>query len=122
MAARTNSSWAPRGPRRRSRPSLRMRFKCANRISIFLRSRRDCEAVGAGIRPGHVSGVFMDGARDLTGWFLRAALRLEWTSIAVELACAIQKRFAFVYGAAGSELHSAGAATDVACRIISKVA
>ena len=43
MAARTNSSWAPRGPRSRSRPSLRMRFKCANRILIFfLRSRRDC--------------------------------------------------------------------------------
>ncbi len=41
MAARTNSSWAPRGPRSRSRPSLRMRFKCANRISIFLRSCRD---------------------------------------------------------------------------------
>jgi hypothetical protein len=41
MAARTNSSWAPRGPRSRSRPSLRIRFKCANRISIFLRSRRD---------------------------------------------------------------------------------
>ena len=31
MAARTNSSWAPRGPRSRSRPSFRMRFKCANR-------------------------------------------------------------------------------------------
>jgi hypothetical protein len=41
MAARTNSSWAPRGPRSRSRPSRRMRFKCANRISIFLRSCRD---------------------------------------------------------------------------------
>jgi len=63
----------------------------------------------------------MDVARDLTGWFL-AALRLEWTSIAVELACAIQKRFAFVYRAAGSELRSAGAAIDVAYRIISKVA
>src|ERR1700733_12960136 len=42
MAARTNLFWAPRGPRSRSRPSLRMRFKCANRISIFLRSRCDC--------------------------------------------------------------------------------
>jgi hypothetical protein len=41
MAARTNSSWAPCGPRSRSRPSLRMRFRCANRISIFLRLRRD---------------------------------------------------------------------------------
>jgi hypothetical protein len=29
MAARTNSSWAPRGPRSRSRPSFRVRFKCA---------------------------------------------------------------------------------------------
>jgi hypothetical protein len=42
MAASTNSSWAPRGPRSRSRPSRRMRFRCANRISIFFRSRRDC--------------------------------------------------------------------------------
>jgi hypothetical protein len=42
MAARTNSSCAPRGPRSRSLSSRRMRFKCANRISIFLRSRRDC--------------------------------------------------------------------------------
>jgi hypothetical protein len=42
MAARTNSSWAPCGPRSRSRPSFRMRFKCANRILIFLRSCRDC--------------------------------------------------------------------------------
>jgi hypothetical protein len=41
MAARTNSSRAPRGPRSRGRQSFRMRFKCANRISIFLRSRRD---------------------------------------------------------------------------------
>src|ERR1700731_3168556 len=41
MAARTNSSWAPRGPRSRSRPSFRMRFKCANLISIFLRACRD---------------------------------------------------------------------------------
>ena len=29
-------------PRSRSRSSLRMRFICANRTSIFLRSRRDC--------------------------------------------------------------------------------
>lgn len=31
------SSWAPCGPRNRSRPSVRMRFNCANLISIFLR-------------------------------------------------------------------------------------
>ena len=42
MAARTNSSWASRGPRSRSRASFIMRFKCAKRISIFFRSCRDC--------------------------------------------------------------------------------
>src|SRR6202044_4195107 len=99
MAARTNSSWAPRGPRSRSRPSFRMRFRCANRISIFFPSRL-LESFGAGERPGNVSGVFMDVARDLARWFLRAALRFEWADIAVELAGTIQKRLAFVHGAA----------------------
>ena len=43
-----------------------MRFKCANRISIFLRSRRDClKALGASERSGDVSGMLMDIARDL---------------------------------------------------------
>jgi hypothetical protein len=32
----------PLKPRSRNRSSLRIRFICANRISIFLRSRRDC--------------------------------------------------------------------------------
>jgi hypothetical protein len=38
-AARWNSSRAPHGPRNRSRSSFKMRFKCANNISTFLRSR-----------------------------------------------------------------------------------
>ena len=38
----STSSLAPLKPRSRSRSSLRMRFMCANRISTFLRSRRDC--------------------------------------------------------------------------------
>jgi hypothetical protein len=42
MAANVNSNWAPLGPRRRNRLSRRMRFRCANSISTFLRSRRDC--------------------------------------------------------------------------------
>ena len=40
------AAWAPRGPRSRSRPSLKMRFKCANCISIRLRSRRDRSNAG----------------------------------------------------------------------------
>src|SRR5665647_1165833 len=40
VAARRNSSCAPFGPRSRRRPRLRMRLRCANSISTFLRSRR----------------------------------------------------------------------------------
>jgi hypothetical protein len=32
------------------RPSFRIRFKCANRISIFLRSRRDCSKASVSAR------------------------------------------------------------------------
>ena len=56
-----------------------MRFKCANRISIFLRSRRDrLKALGAGERPGDVAGMLMNVARDLAKRFLRTALRSEF--------------------------------------------
>src|ERR1044071_6362987 len=41
VAARWNSSRAPFGPRNRSRSSLRMRFRCANSISTFLRWWRE---------------------------------------------------------------------------------
>ena len=41
VAARWNSSLAPQGPRNRSLPSPRMRFRCANSISTFLRSLQD---------------------------------------------------------------------------------
>src|ERR1700694_5348853 len=33
IAANVNSNWAPYGPRNRSRPSRKIRFKCANSIS-----------------------------------------------------------------------------------------
>ena len=41
IAASVNSSWAPRGPRSRRRPSRRMRLRCANLISMRLRSCRE---------------------------------------------------------------------------------
>lgn len=41
VAVSSTSSFAPVSPRRRSRSSLWMRFMCANRISTFLRSRRE---------------------------------------------------------------------------------
>jgi hypothetical protein len=48
-------------------------------------------ALGGGERPGNVSGMLVDIARDLARWFLWAALRFEWANVAIELAGAIQK-------------------------------
>ena len=42
IAANVNSNWAPHGPRNRSRPSRKIRFKCANSISTRFLSRDDC--------------------------------------------------------------------------------
>ena len=42
IAANVNSNWAPHGPRNRSRPSRKIRFKCANSISTRFLSREDC--------------------------------------------------------------------------------
>ena len=66
------------------------------------------KALGASERPGSVSGVFMDIARDLARWFFWTAPRFKLAYIAVELACTIQKRLALVHGAARSEPLSAG--------------
>ena len=42
IAANVNSNWAPLSPRKRSRPSRRMRLRWANSISTRFLSRRDC--------------------------------------------------------------------------------
>jgi hypothetical protein len=52
IAANVNSNWAPHGPRNRSRPSRRIRFKCANSISTRFLSRDDCLNVSAWPAPG----------------------------------------------------------------------
>jgi hypothetical protein len=54
MAASVNSSCAPRGPRNRRRPSLRMRFKWANSISRITWSHRGVEraSIGYTVEPG----------------------------------------------------------------------
>jgi hypothetical protein len=53
---------------------------------------------------------------------LRTALWFEWAYIAVKLAGAIQKRLAFMYGAACPKLLAAGAIVDVVGPVILKVA
>ena len=58
-------------------------------LDLFAFTSRLLEAFGVRERTGNVSGVFMDVARDPTGWLLWAALRFEWTYIAIVLAGAI---------------------------------
>ena len=122
MAARTNSSWAPRGPRSRSRPSFRMRFRCANRISIFLRSRRDVSkpSVPASDRATSRAfscmsrGILRDGSFGqhcgLSGHTSQSSLLARYKSVFPRARC---RSF---------ELLSSRAVVDVAGRIISKVA
>ncbi len=65
----------PCGPRSGSRPSLRMRFRCANRISTFLRSCRDSslpsvpEECRSPVSPGPLRRRigWRDKLRDLVG-------------------------------------------------------
>ena len=61
-------------------------------------------------------GILRDGS---SFW---QPLRFEWANVAIELACAIQKRLALMHGAACSKPLSAGAVVDVVGRVISKVA
>jgi hypothetical protein len=69
-------------------------------LDLLALMSRLLEALGARERPGNVSGVLMDVARDLARWFFWTALRFERAYIAVELAGTIQKRLALVHGAA----------------------
>src|SRR5712675_2581202 len=95
---------------------------CEPHLDLLALPSRLLKALGASERPGNVSGVFMDVARDLARWIFWTALRFKRAYIAVELARTIQKRLALVHGAARSEPLSARAVVDVVGRIISKVA
>lgn len=64
-----------------------LRFRCANRISIFLRSRRDCsKPLGGCERPGNVSGrptPYRRGSPDTPsprGWISPSDPAAQWTS------------------------------------------
>jgi hypothetical protein len=72
---------------------------CEPHLDLLALTPRLLKALSAGERPGNVSGMLMDIARDLARWFFWTALRFERAYIAVELAGAIQKRLALMYGA-----------------------
>jgi hypothetical protein len=95
---------------------------CEPHLDFLPFTSRLLKAVGASERPGDVSGVLMDIARDLARWVLWTALRFEWTYIAVELAGAIQKGLALMHGTTRAKSLPARAVINVARRVISKVA
>ena len=77
-------------------------------LDLLALAPRPLKVLGANERSGDVAGMLMDIARDLARRSFWAALRFEWAYIAVELAGAIQKRLAFMYGAACPQLLAAG--------------
>jgi hypothetical protein len=50
---------------------------CEPHLDLLALTSRLLKALGASERPGNVSGMLMDVARDLALWFLWAALRFE---------------------------------------------
>ena len=85
-----------------------MRVRCANRISMFLRSRRNCSNPSGRANDRATSRACSWMSRGILRLFLRAALRFEWADIAVALAGTIQKCLAFVHGAGRPVPLSAG--------------
>jgi len=59
---------------------------CEPHLDLLALTSRLLKALGASERPGNVSGMLVDVARDLASWFLWTALRFERANIAVELA------------------------------------
>src|SRR5262249_15285046 len=84
MAARWNSSRAPERPRNRIRSKPWCVFRCAKRISTFLRSLRDLTNSGVPIKARVASRASLHVARDLSKGHIRSALGLErtWTAVA----------------------------------------
>ena len=92
---------------------------CAPDVRTASRSSCAHAVTSQGIsnRPGNVSRVFMDVARDLARRFFWTALRFKRAYIAVELACSIQQRLAFMHGAACPKPLTTRVVIDVAGRI-----
>src|SRR5262249_17882885 len=116
VAVSSTSSRAPLKPRNRSRSSLRMRFMCANLISIFLRSRRDCWNFSIGQSADVGSYVLGVVTRDLPG-VRRRTPRLELAPPAVVHACPVRQDTALVDEAVIGEELTRWADVDVALPI-----
>src|SRR3954467_8438598 len=73
------ASWATQSKPTEPQDALQV---CKPHLDLLALAPRLLEALGASERPGNVSRVFMDVARDLARWILWTALRFEWATIA----------------------------------------
>jgi hypothetical protein len=77
IVASVNSNCAPLGPHRRNRSSPRTRLRCANSISICLRSQRECANASVGEIAGYIACSLVHATDDPSCRHVREALRLS---------------------------------------------
>ena len=71
------------------------------------------EGLGAHEPARHIPGVFVKITGDFSRQVVRAALRFEWTDVAVELGGAVKQCPAVVHGAAGAQKLAVGADINI---------
>ena len=77
IAASVNSNCAPLGPRRRNRPSRRMRFQVGEQhLDLLPIAARLRERLGRGDSAGNIASLLVDAAENPPGRRLRTALRV----------------------------------------------
>ena len=102
MAARVNSSWAPRGPRSRNRPSRKMRFEMREaHLDLFAFTTRLLECARCRRRIGPRRGHARECYAELCEPGSWAASGFKWTWSAVGPVAQIQKRRTVIHERAG---------------------
>src|SRR5262245_56436099 len=109
VAASRNSSRAPLGPRSRNRRSRRIRLRCANSISMRLRSLFDCSNTGVPVRARATSRArLVYASRNLASRRVGTTPVLVFTWTAIEGAASVKQRRLVVHERAGRCQHLAG--------------
>ena len=97
IAASVNSNWAPHGPRKRRRPSRKIRLRCAKQhLNTFAIATGSFECFGLGLRSRHVTGLLVEAALDSAQRHLWTALRFEEAAAAIACLSCIEKCFPII--------------------------
>ena len=104
IAASVNLSCAPRGPRSRRRPSLRIRLRCAKATGRVLGRDAIAQRLPFSECAGGIASALVDAAGDFTLWRLWTAFGLERARATVMGPCAIEDSHPIVNPAVVQEL------------------